>query len=258
MSYERELSFALKIAQAAGGNASRIQAGSLGVETKGDGSPVTLADKSNEHLLRQAIEQEFPADGILGEEGSSKASTSGRRWIIDPIDGTRDFVRGNRFWCVLIALEQTDEPLIGVAHFPLLGETYWATRGGGAFRDGERLRASSVSTIEDCCFCPNGLSLEPAKPYLQAVMNVTQRCWSFRAYGGALDACMIAAGQADVWFEPKVEPWDLAPLKLILEESGAAFFAFDGSRRIDRGTALACAPGLKDAIRDAFQVPKLD
>src|SRR5580693_5005394 len=98
MNYERELEFARRIAAVAGENATAIRARGICVETKPDASPVTVADKENERLIREAIEREFPDDGILGEEGSSKAGSSGRRWIIDPIDGTRDYVRGNRFW----------------------------------------------------------------------------------------------------------------------------------------------------------------
>ncbi len=252
MVYEKELEFARLVAVAAGENAKRIRAGDIAAETKPDASPVTIADKDNERMIREAIEREYPADGVLGEEGSSKTGASGRRWIIDPIDGTRDFVRGNRFWCVLVALEEADESLVGVAHFPLLDETYRAVRGGGAYRNGDRLRASSISSVSECVFSPSGLHLAKALPHLQKLNDWAQRSWSVRSYGGALDACMIAAGQVDVWFEPKVEPWDLAALKLILEESGAAFFALDGSRRIDRGSAIGCAPGLADEVRRTF------
>ncbi|HVP47457.1 MAG TPA: inositol monophosphatase family protein, partial [Bryobacteraceae bacterium] len=117
MNYQREVEFARRVAVAAGANARRIRVQGITPETKADESPVTIADKDNERLIREAIESEFPDDGILGEEGSSKPGTSGRRWIVDPIDGTRDFVRGNRFWCVLIGLEAGDESLAGVAHF---------------------------------------------------------------------------------------------------------------------------------------------
>ncbi len=252
--YPQELEFAREIAEAAGANAARIRAGDICTETKADASPVTIADKENERLVREAIERRFPADAILGEEGSSKPGSSGRRWIIDPIDGTRDFVRGNRFWCVLIALEEAGESLVGVAHFPMLGETYYAARGSGSFRNGERLQASAIATFEECCFLPNGLSLAPVRPHLGRVTELMQRCWSVRSYGGALDACMVAAGQAEIWFEPKVEPWDLAAPKLILEEAGARFFALDGTRRIDRGSAIGCAPGLADAVRQVFGI----
>jgi len=254
MTYQRELDFIRRMAVAAGENARAIRARGISAETKPDASPVTIADKDNERLIREAIEHEFPEDGILGEEGSSKRGSSGRRWIVDPIDGTRDFVRGNRFWCILIALEEADESLVGVAHFPMLGETYWATRGGGAYCNEERLHASAISSIAECCFSPNGLSLAAARPHLPRVVDLMQRSWSVRSYGGALDACMVASGQVDVWFEPKVEPWDLAALKLIIEEAGGVFFALDGSRRIDRGTSIACAPGIAAAVRQAFGI----
>jgi histidinol phosphatase-like enzyme (inositol monophosphatase family) len=244
-----------RIATAAGENAISIRAHGVTAEKKPDASPVTIADKENERLIREAVERDFPGDGILGEEGSGKAGSSGRRWIIDPIDGTRDFVRGNRFWCVLIALEEAGESLAGVAHFPMLNETYWAARGGGAYLHSERLQASAIASVGDCCFSPNGLHLVQARPHLPRVMELMQRSWAVRSYGGALDACLVAAGKVDIWFEPKVEVWDLAALKLIIEEAGGVFFALDGSRGIDKGTAIGCAPGLETQVRQAFGVP---
>ena len=255
----RELEFARRMAMAAGENAQRIRARGIAVETKADDSPVTIADRENERLIREAIEREFPDDGILGEEGASKPGSSGRRWIVDPIDGTRDFVRGNRFWCVLIALEQADESLVGVAHFPMLDETYHAVRGGGSYLGSERLHVSAISSVAQSVFSPDGLQLPQARPYLAQVSHLIQRCWSVRSYGGALDACMIAAGKAEIWFEPKVEPWDLAALKLIIEEAGGAYFALDGSRRIDRGNCFGCVPGVEAELRRAFGLrPALD
>ncbi len=255
MNFELELEFARRLAAAAGENAKHIRARGVTAETKADASPVTIADRDNERLIREAIEREFPGDGILGEEGSSKPGSSGRRWIIDPIDGTRDFVRGNRFWCVLIAIEEAGESLAGVAHFPMLDETYWATRGGGSYLNGQRLHASAIQSIGDCVFSASGLQLIQARPLLPRITELMQRSWAVRSHGGALDACLVAAGQADVWFEPKVEVWDLAALKLIIEEAGGAFFALDGSRRIDRGTALGCAPRLAKEVRKAFGIP---
>jgi histidinol-phosphatase len=254
MNYPREVEFARRIAIAAGENARRIRAQGIAAETKADASPVTVADRDNERLIREAIEREFPEDGILGEEGSSKPGTSGRRWIVDPIDGTRDFVRGNRFWCVLIALEADDESLVGVAHFPMLEETYWAVRGGGAYLHDEPLHASARTALGECSFHANGLQLAEARPHLPTVVELMQQSWSVRAYGGGLDACLVASGKVDIWFEPKVAPWDLAALRLIIEEAGGVFFALDGSRRIDRGTAFGCAPGLAGEVRRAFRI----
>jgi len=254
MNYDRELHFARRIAEAAGENARTIRARGISAETKADASPVTIADRDNERLIREAIERDFPDDGILGEEGSSKAGSSGRRWIIDPIDGTRDFVRGNRFWCVLVALEEAGESLVGVAHFPMLGETYWAVRGGGSYLNQARLRVSSVGTIAESCSSPNGLHLAAARPYLPKIVDLMQRSWAVRMYGGALDACLLAAGKVEIWFEPKVEIWDLAALKLIIEEAGGVYFAMDGSRAIDRGNAIACAPGVAQEVRELFGI----
>lgn len=252
MNYQRELDFARQIALVAGENARVFREQGVSVETKPDDSPVTAADKENERLIREAVEAEFPEDGILGEEGSSKAGTSGRRWIIDPIDNTRDYTRGNLFWCVLIALEEANESLVGVAHFPLLRETYYAVRGGGSFLNQERLQASTVESIGKSIFCPNGLHHAAARPHLAQVVDLMQHSWCVRSFGGALEACLLAAGKVDIWFEAKVAPWDLAALKLIIEEANGVFFALDGSRSIDQGTAVGCAPGVAAAVRRAF------
>jgi histidinol-phosphatase len=250
-----EIEFARRAAIAAGENALRIRREGFATETKADTSPVTRADRSNEALIRAMIEREFPGDGIFGEEGSRKPGTSGRRWIVDPIDGTRDFVRGNRFWCVLLALEAADGVLAGVAHFPSLGETYHAARGMGSYRNGERLWVSSIATIGQAVFSPNGMHQMASGPYAPAIMDFAARSWAVRSFGGALDACLLAAGQIDVWLEPKAEVWDLAPLQVIIEEAGGIFFALDGSRRPDAGNAAATTPALEKDVRAFFGVP---
>ncbi len=254
MSYHEELEFACRVAAMAGENAARIRAGGIVVETKADQSPVTIADRDNERLIREAIEREYPQDGLLGEEGTRKSGDSGRRWIIDPIDGTRDFVRGNRFWCVLIALEVEGESVAGVAHFPMLSETYAAERGKGSYRNGERLQASSIDRMSAAVVSPNGMNAMAAESYGPRLMEFLSRSWAVRSYGGALDAGLLAAGQVDVWVERKAEVWDLAPLQVIIEEAGARFFALDGSRRIDAGNAVGCAPGLERDVREFFGI----
>lgn len=250
-----ELEFAKRAALAAGENAARIRKGGIDAETKSDASPVTIADRSNERLIREMIEREFPDDGILGEEGARKTGASGRRWIIDPIDGTRDFVRGNRFWCVLIALMEGSEAGLGVAHFPMLNETYTAIRGQGAFRNGERLSVSRIDRIGAAVLSPNGMHQMAPEPYSSGMMDFMSRFWAVRSFGGALDACMLAAGQVDVWLERKAALWDLAPLQVIIEEAGGRYFALDGSRRPDAGNAVACIPPLEAEVRDFFKVP---
>jgi histidinol phosphatase-like enzyme (inositol monophosphatase family) len=254
MNYEKELDFARRIAKAAGDNAMSLCAQAIHVETKADQSPVTTVDRDNEHLICEAIARGFPEDGILGEEGASKPGRSGRRWIIDPIDNTRDFIRGGPFWCVLIALEEANESIVGAAHFPMLNMSYYAARGGGSYANEERLQASAISSIGKSVFCPNGLHHEAARPHLENLVNLMQRCWSVRIYGGALDACLLAAGHADLWFESKVAPWDLAALKLIVEEANGIYFALDGSRSIYQSTVIGCAPGIAAEVRQAFGI----
>ncbi len=247
MTFVKEVDFARRAAAAAGENARRIRASGIAAETKPDLTPVTIADRDNERLLRQMIETEFPDDGILGEEGSRKASPNGRRWLIDPIDGTKDFVRGNRFWCVLVALEMDGAPVAGAAHFPMLGETYWASRGGGAWRDGVRLQVSAVDKLSQAVVSPNGLHHPAIRPYAADLVEFLGRAWSVRTYGGALDACMLAAGQIDAWFEAKAEAWDLAPLRIIIEEAGGRYISPAGV------TAVASNPALEPELRTLFR-----
>ncbi len=252
MTYQPELEFARQAALVAGENATRMRAAGISVEAKPDTSPVTTADRENERLLREMIHSQFPDDAILGEEGTRTNGSSGRRWIIDPIDGTRDFVRGNRFWCVLIALEFAGEPVLGVAHFPALGDTVWAARGAGAHRNGERLQVSSADRFSSAVLSPNGLHAMAQEPYGPRLMEFRSRFWAVRSAGGALDAVMLAAGEVDVWLERSAEVWDLAPLQVIIEEAGGRFFAMDGSRRHDRGNAVACTPALEPEVRRFF------
>ena len=251
MDYERELEFARGAAAIAGENAIRMRSEGLSTETKPDDSPVTSADRENERRLRGMIEREYPDDGILGEEGTRKDSRSGRRWILDPIDGTRDFVRGNRFWCVLIALEDGDEAVLGVAHFPMLAETYSGARGSGSFHNGKRIQVSQIAQPTQAVVSPNGVWAGKARP---GMMEFLSQFWAVRCTGGALDACMLAAGQIDVWFEGKAAVWDLSPLQVIIQEAGGCFFAFDGSRRSDRGSAIACTPALEKITRAFFGI----
>jgi fructose-1,6-bisphosphatase/inositol monophosphatase family enzyme len=157
MPYQREVDVLRAAFERAGEVALRYQREGVKADIKPDLSPVTPADRECERLLVQELGQHFPQDGILGEEGAEKASSNGRRWILDPIDGTRDFLRGNRLWAMLGGLEQDGDVVAGVAHFPALGETYWAARGSGAFRNGSQIRTSVITQIQEAVLCINGL-----------------------------------------------------------------------------------------------------
>jgi histidinol-phosphatase len=247
--FEREIECARKAAGLAATLALRHQANGVRAETKPDDSPVTIADRECELLIASTLEASFPRDGLLGEEGARKESQSGRRWIIDPIDGTRDFLRGNPLWSVLIGLEDAGEVVTGVVHFPVFHQTCWASRAGGAFRNDVRLQVSNISDPSKAVLSVNSLNRIRDTPLGRGFMEWANRFWAFRCLGGTPDAIMVAAGEADAWIEPKVAAWDLAAVQVILEEAGAVFFSLSGHRTIHEGSAVACTPGLETELR---------
>jgi histidinol-phosphatase len=252
MGFGKEMEVARKAAVRAAALALRHQAAGIRAESKPDDSPVTIADRECERLIAGMLEEAFPDDGMLGEEGARKESKSGRRWIIDPIDGTRDFVRGNPLWSVLIGLEQDGEMVAGVVHLPLLSQTCWASRGGGAFRNDARMRVSSICDPKAAVLSVNSLNRIGGMPFAKQLIEWAGQFWAYRCLGGTPDAMMLAAGELDAWIEPKVAAWDLAAVQVILEEAGAVFFAFNGERSIHAGNAIACTPGLERELREYF------
>ena len=245
--WDKELEVALAASRLAAGLAARMQPGIAAV-AKSDGSPVTEADRQCEALIAGTITAAFPGDGLLGEEGAARESRNGRRWIIDPIDGTRDYVRGIPLWANLIGLEVDGEVVAGVVNLPALGSIYTAARGAGAFSNGARLRASARTRFDEAVACINGLNRIDRLPFRERLLRDLPDFWSVRCLGGASDAMLVASGQADLWIEPSAAPWDLAPLKIIIEEAGGCFFTFDGRSTIYAGHCVACAPGLKPAL----------
>ncbi len=217
-------------------------------ETKPDNSPVTEADRACERLIAGMLQEAFPDDGILGEEGARAGSRSGRRWIIDPIDGTRDYVRGRPLWANLIALEEQGEVVAGVVNLPMLGSLYSASQSGGAFRDDAPICVSARTSIEESSLCFNAFNRLDQTPFKDRFAGWMKRFWSVRGLGGAPDAMMVASGQAEVWIEPVAAVWDFAPLKVIAEEAGGRFLNFDGASRIDAGNCIVCTPALEPEV----------
>jgi len=251
--WSKELDVAVAAAKEAAELALRWQP-NIVAETKADNSPVTQADKECERLIARRLSEAFPGDGLLGEEGARGESTNGRKWIIDPIDGTRDYVRGNPLWANLIALESDGEIVAGVANLPVLGKIYTASRGGGAYSNGASLRPSSKSAPEESVLCFHRFDRLELFPPREELLAWMARFWTMRGLGGAEDAMLVASGQADVWIEPSASPWDFAPLKVILEEAGARYFNFDGGASIYAGNCIACAPGLEAEVRRFLRI----
>ena len=249
MAYEKEITIGADIARQAGELALKIGEGNIGVESKSDESPVTIADKACEKLIVEELGAAFPGDGLLGEEGASQESSNGRRWIIDPIDGTRDFIRGTRAWSVLIGLEEHGKVVAGHAYFPALGQMFSAAKGEGAFEDGRPIHASNIAKKRDALLCCNGLGFMHRYPFSKDLMLWMSEFWTVRSMGGCLDAMLVAAGHADVWIEAQAKPWDLAPLKIIAEEAGCVTFDFDGNDTIYGGNYVIAVPALADEVK---------
>ena len=248
--FEKELHYARIAARKAADNALKIQRAGVTAETKSDLSPVTIADKEGEQFISSILTEAFPEDAILGEEGSTKPGTSGRRWIIDPIDGTRDFVRGNLLWCVLIGLEEEGgEVKAGVAYFPMLDLMFQAGRGLGAYRNDTRIHCSTIDSIESSAIMVNVGNKIFHRPDVAQWNAFIGRFWSFRCLGGALDCMTVAQGQAELWIEPSAQSWDFAPMQVIAEESGAHFFTLEGTRTIHGRSGVVCAPGIEPQVR---------
>jgi len=262
VNYERELEVARAAAVRAGELALRHQASGLRAEDKPDLSPVTIADREAERLISGALAEAFPQDGLLGEEGGHKESAMGRRWIIDPIDGTRDFLRGLPNWAVLIGLEEGAGVVAGVAHFPVQKTTYFAVRGGGAYRDGTPIHASKITEPSQALVCVNGMNDLLQFPFAPNLLEWIKPFGAVRSFGGCQDAVMVASGQAEAWLEPTGKPWDFAALKVIAEEAGAVFFNFDGHSSIYGGNCALCVPalevGLRRLVMGAAKVPRAD
>ncbi|HEY3441634.1 MAG TPA: inositol monophosphatase family protein [Paludibaculum sp.] len=254
MAFERELARVRELAWEAGALALRYQSEGFTTEDKPDDSPVTIADTESERLLVAAFTESFPGDGLLGEEGTDRPGTSGRRWIIDPIDGTRDFVRGNRLWCNLLALEVDGVVEVGVVTFPALQTQYWAVRGEGAWRWGSgavnHLKCSTIETPDRAVVCFNQLNKSLHRPLAEKTLPFLSRFWAVRALGGALDAMLVATGSAEVWIEPYCQAWDLAPISLIAKEAGCRYFDYTGADSIYNQNAVICTPNLESCVRD--------
>jgi histidinol phosphatase-like enzyme (inositol monophosphatase family) len=249
MIWQREIEVCREVSRRAGELALAYAAKGVEREDKADDSPVTVADRECERLIVESLRAAFPDDGFLGEEGSSDDGRSGRRWIVDPIDGTRDFVRGLPTWSNLIALEAAGEVALGVCNLAVLGEQYWAVRGEGAYCNERRLHVSTIDRRDRAVACLTAFDNIAAAPFAERILDHLAGYWAVRSMGGCQDAMLVVSGRADVWFELSAKPWDLAPLQVLAEEAGARFFNFDGGHSIYGGNAVLCTPFLEQELR---------
>ncbi len=252
-----EIDLALQLADVADAiTLERYRAADLRVETKPDMTPVTEADTAVERALRDRLADAFPADSVVGEEfGASTAPRGSRRWIIDPIDGTKNYVRGIPVWATLLALEEEEELVLGVVSAPALGRRWWAGRTDGAYVDDQlpgsphSISVSAVRELGDAQLCYPGLEDWDEHGSLDALLDLARRCWRSRGFGDFWAYMLLAEGAADIVCEPIVSLWDLAAPLVIVEEAGGRFTDLAGVRTADGGDALATNGLLHESAR---------
>ena len=236
---EELLDFAVHLARGAGEISLKYFKTSLKPERKGDGSPVTIADREAERFIRAQIEKRFPQDAIFGEEEAARTGDSGRQWIVDPIDGTYAFVHGVPLYGVLIGLEIEGEVLLGVVNLPALGEIIYAARGLGCFWNDVRARVSQTERLEDALLLSTDFGICERYGFGAAAESLQRRAGARRTWGDCYGHVLVATGRAEVMLDPVMNDWDCAPLLPIMEEAGGTFTDWKGRRTIRGGNAIS-------------------
>ncbi len=227
---------AVELLRAAGEATLRwFRSADLAVDRQGDGTPVTQADREAERLIRAELEVRHPDDGVLGEEEAETPGTSGRRWIIDPIDGTKAFTHGVPLYSNLLAVEDEHGIAIGVINIPALGETVWAGRGLGCFSNGAPARVSTVASVEQSFISTSGFS-----PWSDEGLLALQHTGAhLRTWGDGYGYVLVATGRLEAMVDPAAELYDLAPMPVIMAEAGGRFSSLDGDDGPGHGSGIA-------------------
>jgi histidinol-phosphatase len=214
----------------------------LSVDTKGDGSPVTEADRATERFLREELAASFPDDSIVGEEEAEHRGTSGRTWTLDPIDGTKAFTRGVPLYANLLALDDEHGPAIGIVNIPALGEMVAAGRGLGCTYNGRPCRVSDTARLDDAYATTSGLDAWP-RATLDRMLDTPVK---LRTWGDGYGYLLVATGRIDAMIDPVVAPYDIAPMRTVITEAGGRFTDLTGQARADGGSGLATNGRLHD------------
>jgi histidinol-phosphatase len=229
---------ALAAARAAAEVALRYYRVPVEVTLKADQTPVTRADREAEEAIKAVLRGAFPAWGFLGEEFGAEGPQE-TRWIIDPIDGTKNFVRGVPVWAVLIGLEEAGQVTTGVVLNPPTGTAYWARRGEGAFLDGVPIRVSDVDALSGATVLHASLRLLRGTPWWDGLLRLVDACDRTRGFGDYWGYGLVAEGKAEVYVENDLKPWDIAAVKILVEEAGGRLTDLEGRATIYNGTVLA-------------------
>ena len=243
------LEFAVEVSWRAGKiTLAHYQTG-IAAEAKPDDSPVTVADQAAERLARELIATRFPHDSILGEELGETRPGAARRWILDPIDGTRSFIHGVPFYGFLLAVEDEGEPVLGVMHFPALDETVYAAVGEGCWWNGRRALVSDTTRMEDALVLTTSYESIEQHGHGAGWNRVRHRAGMARTWGDCYGHALVATGRAEAMFDPVMSLWDAAALKPIIEEAGGMFTDWSGARTHSGGSAISTNTGLGRDLR---------
>lgn len=251
-SLSADLELALRLADAADAQAlPRFDSADLEISTKADNSHVTDADLATERAIRAILETERPEDGIFGEEFGAQGDTH-RQWIVDPIDGTANFLRGVPLWGTMIALAVDGVPQVGVVSMPALGRRWWASTGAGAWTATDagprRLRTSAVASLDDASVSFQSIAQWSQAGHLDTLLTLADRVWRDRAYGDVFAYMLLAEGRLDMVAEFDVKEYDIAAAVPIVREAGGRMTAFDGAETISARSTLATNGILHDAF----------
>ena len=248
------MAFALEAATQGGRSTLAYFQTPFEVESKADQSPVTIADKGAERLIRELIEARFPGESILGEEEGGDASAP-NRWVIDPIDGTKSFVAGVPLYSTLLSYEVDFEPVLGVVFFPALNEILYAERGSGAFLNGRPVRVSERTELQGSILCVGGHKTLHQSGRSHGFERLAEKALATRTWCDAYGHMLVASGRVDAMIDPVVSRWDLSALGVIIPEAGGKFTQFDGGPVLTDDKILEAISSngqLHEAILQAF------
>lgn len=257
MNYQADLDLALELADIADKiSLERFRALDLHVESKPDRSPVTDADRSVEQALKKALADKAPNDALIGEEYGN-TGTASRTWIIDPIDGTANYLRGVPVWATLIALAIDGKPVVSVVSAPAMGRRWWAAPGAGALTrdiDGatRQLKVSAISELENASLSYNNLQLWDQVGKLAELTQLSRKIWRTRAYGDFWSYMLLAEGSVDIVAEHDLKIYDIAALVPVVEQAGGIFTALDGPLTEETSSVLATNGKLHQAVQNSF------
>jgi histidinol-phosphatase len=257
MNLQPYLNFAKQLAYRAGRITLSYYNKGITHDLKADETPVTAADRATEQFIRGEIEKTYPAHAIVGEEyGESAGQGNPLRWIVDPIDGTKSFIKGVPFYSVLIALEIEGIARVGAVCLPALDEVLYGADGLGAWANGKRVRVSEVSNMKAATFCYTSWSGFRTKKRLDVFENLHKDCFIGRGWSDAYGYYMVATGRAEIYMDPEIQIWDVAPFPPIFREAGGYFGSWEGEEGHTHGEGLAVNAALRSKVLNVMRRPK--